>query len=993
MGGAGRDAAEADAQWADLNRILLRGQAWRVRNQVQLGARTRFQLEDPESGDSIEVLCPPDEYVPLTEPAPSLDKRSQIPFGIWQSLHDARRMQTPPAGSYAAFVAGRISPEPYQFAPLARLLASPRRSLLIADDVGLGKTIEAGICLLELIARGVGSRILVVVPPGLIGQWLDEMNSKFGLEFRPIENSAALDRAQTDLSEGLQPWAYFDRVITSTEYLKRREVHPVALARPWDVIVVDEAHYLAESGTPANPYTTGRTRLGPRLRESSRALILLTATPHNGYRHSFRSLLELVEPAEATLHGRSESVQGRVARTMIRRLKPQIVKTAPDGTAVPAFPRRHPVRRIEVTGLSAEEREIFKLVTEYCAKTIKAASTSEEADLVSFAMQIVKKRMLSSRAALRQTVQNRLAALTGRTSEEPPPRSELRELQSDLPLSESQTERTALRILRSAITPDTRRRQSERRQLKVVESLLDRTASRPDPKISELILDLERNVLSVPGEKAIVFTEYRDTLAALRTAFSAHTQLRDAFVELTGGLTAAQRRRRIAAFHMPQCRALLATDAASEGLNLQEKCCRLYHFELPWNPNRLEQRNGRVDRHGQTRNPVISYLFYPDSPEDRVLDKLIQRIATMHDDRVSTPDILGLVEGARIEDVLGAIESAEDGEAKGVSLMRMFDARQEEMAYQLAPLIIAGARDESPFPYANAVSADPSMGDDDEFEDFMRDLLGPALRAGPLPDTWRFDVPRHLQGPKVEPRYDCVTFRRSVAARYPGTEVDFIHRLHPLSRAIGEHALRDLTLEPARNVLASRIAVVRHAAAVRMPFAVFTFLERQSHPAGIVFGIAVTATGEVHERLAAEDVLREQAGPAGDVPWTDCEKVFAKDFGALQATAAKAAAARLREQAEGLRSERKKVANLLQEEASLYKVDRLAEIDVEESTERAGPRDQLELFRGAATNWQARRAAVETNYRRRIDEIERFRVVPEPPEPQALGVLLVFPPA
>src|SRR5207249_1055464 len=109
--------------------------------------------------------------------------------------------------------------------------------------------------------------------------------------------------------------------------------------------------------------------------------------------------------------------------------------------------------------------------------------------------------------------------------------------------------------------------------------------------------------------KAIVFTEYRDTLAALRDAFAAHPQLREAFVELTGGLTARQRRSRIARFNEPTCRVLLATDAASEGLNLQEHCRRLYHFELPWNPNRLEQRNGRIDRHGQTRPPIIRYLF------------------------------------------------------------------------------------------------------------------------------------------------------------------------------------------------------------------------------------------------------------------------------------------------------------------------------------------------------------------------------------------------
>lgn len=199
-----------------MKQVLLRGTKWLVRSNTSLGDRVALRLEDPFTRETIEALCPPDEFEPIVEPAPSLDRRSLTPFNQWWRLHEALRLQSPPDGQYASFVAGRISPEPYQFAPLARLLGGPRRGLLIADDVGLGKTIEAGICLLELIARGVGRRVLIVVPPGLIPQWVDEMWERFGLEFQPIENSAALDRAQTSVSEGLQPWAYFDRVITST---------------------------------------------------------------------------------------------------------------------------------------------------------------------------------------------------------------------------------------------------------------------------------------------------------------------------------------------------------------------------------------------------------------------------------------------------------------------------------------------------------------------------------------------------------------------------------------------------------------------------------------------------------------------------------------------------------------------------------------------------------------------------------------------------------
>lgn len=974
-------------------RVLLRDVVWLVREQARLGSRIRLRLEDPSTGETIEALSPPDEFEPIPEPAPSLDRRSITPYGVWRSMHDALRVQAPPEGRYAAFVAGRISPEPYQFAPLARLLSGPRRSLLIADDVGLGKTIEAGICLLELIARGVGKRILLVVPPGLIPQWIDEMNEKFGLEFRSIENSSALDRAQTDLSEGLQPWAYLDRVITSTEYLKRRDVHAAALAHPWDVVVVDEAHYLAESGTAANPYSTARTRLGPRLRESARALILLTATPHNGYRHSFRSLLELVEPTNAALHGRNEQIQKRVARSMIRRLKPQIVKSSADGSPVPAFPVRPPVERIEVTGLGDDEREIFRLVTEYCSKTIKAAAGSQESDLVSFAMQIVKKRMLSSRKALRQTVENRLEALSSRQHEEPPARAELRELQGDLQLTEAAAERTATRVLRAAIARDAKRRAAEKQQLKSIQKLLDKVAVEPDPKIVALIADLERDVLSKPAEKAIIFTEYRDTLTALREAFGAHPALNDRFAELSGGLSSRQRKVRIAQFHQSDCRILLATDAASEGLNLQSQCCRLYHFELPWNPNRLEQRNGRIDRHGQTRAPVIRYLFYPASPEDRVLDRLVQRIATMHDDRVSTPDILGILEGSRIEEVLGRIESDQDGEAQGQSLMQLFEVRQEEFAYQIAPFLVAGAASDSTQPFANAVSADPAVEDDIAFELLMLEALRDGSRPGAIAGTWRIDIPRRLQGPGVAPRYESATFRRSVAASLPATEVEFIHRLHPVSRALGATALEQLTVEPARNNLASRVAVRRHAAAARKPFAVFTFLERQTHPAGVVFGVGIDRKAAVLDRNLVDAVLRDESATPGEAAWKDCEMAFGGEFEKLQAAAARAANELLREGLKRLRDERTRVAAVLREEAAHYKVDRLAEIDEEERAERAGTREQMELFRETATNWQARRAAVETNYIRRLADIAEFSQLAEPADPQPLGVLLVFPPA
>jgi hypothetical protein len=323
--------------------------------------------------------------------------------------------------------------------------------------------------------------------------------------------------------------------------------------------------------------------------------------------------------------------------------------------------------------------------------------------------------------------------------------------------------------------------------------------------------------------------------------------------------------------------------------------------------------------------------------------------------------------------------------------MRHFEDRQREFAYQIAPLLLSEVHEESPLPYGYAVSADPLLVDDGAFEKTMREVLKSGLRPGKLPDTWHIDVPRHFQGAGVASRYECATFRRSVAVQFPADQVEFIHRLHPLTQAIGEHALRELTLEPARNQFAARIAVRRHST-VKQPVALFTFLERQSHPKGAIFGIAVTPRGEVLDRDTARALLEDGSdAPAGEVSWSECERVFANDFAVLQGRAEEAARGHLSDELERQRARCTKLAEVVRDEAEHYKVDRLAEIDEQEKIERAGTREQPDLFRETTTNWKARRAAVETHYRRRLEEIDRFATLPEPAEPQSLGVLFVFP--
>ena len=302
------------------DRVRLRDETWRVESRTDVPGRSLLQLRSEETGLTLAVLSPPEVVEELPAQPVSFDRRALSPFGAWQLRHEIIQLGSVAEG-LAAIHGGRVQLEPYQLVPVEKLLKGAHRNLLIADDVGLGKTIEAGLCIIELMARGVAQRVLIVVPPGLIDQWVDEMQRKFGLDFQSLSDSASLDQAQTELADGLSPWSFHDRVITSTEFLKRPGIFNAALRRAWDVIVVDEAHYLAESGSPASPFSTRRTLLGLRLREQTRSLILLTATPHNGYRHSFRSLLELVEPTDASLAGDNSAVRRRVCRSMVRRLK------------------------------------------------------------------------------------------------------------------------------------------------------------------------------------------------------------------------------------------------------------------------------------------------------------------------------------------------------------------------------------------------------------------------------------------------------------------------------------------------------------------------------------------------------------------------------------------------------------------------------------------------------------------------------------------------
>jgi superfamily II DNA or RNA helicase len=989
------------------DRVLSRGRPWKVREARLLGeGRSSVELEalDSEVPTSLTLLAPPDSIEILPSAGLELHARAFESFAAWSSAHRilaASLVRETGLLSGARF--GRVALETYQLAPVLRLLSKPRPSLLIADDVGLGKTIEAGLILLELMARGRARRVLVVAPPGLLDQWRDELHERFALEFTVLDNAAGVAREQTNLPAGVNPWDALPRVLTSIDFLKRETVRNRALRKRWDLVIVDEAHALAESGTPANPYRTQRHRLGRQLRDNTRGLVLLTATPHNGYRHSFRSLLELVDPTLATFAGDRRDVERRIEQARIRRMKRQLKRRTDDGREVAVFPERN-VIGIPVDGLMEGERELLSEVTRYCSGTARAAHGTADEDLVSFAMQIVKKRALSSRRALATTIQRRLEALQKESAREAPPeQAELRDLQAGLPQSEITAERIADRVLRSAIPADEKRRKSEVKALKAIRKKLESLPGR-DPKLEAVLTEILRVLAEDPGEKLIVFTEYRDTLAALVEQFESEPELRGRFVLLQGGLSRKQRGARQRSFEEGGTRVLLATDAASEGLNLQRHCRRILHVELPWNPNRLEQRNGRVDRYGQTREPEIRYFFYPDSPEERVLDQLIGKLEKMHEDRISTPDVLGVWMGdgtlERELTELGA-EGTNVGERMDL-LVRTFEDRTREFIRDVQPFVAAGGEQAAEMREIASLldQAEPLAAGSGTLEHAVRGTLGPGtLLPGPEPGTFRIEVPPAFRGPGVRSAYPAATFDRGVAARFKAEEVELVTPLHPLVEALlADVRRRFLQVYPDQRGLVPRRLAARRIAPDETASILFTFLLQLRGGGDLVEEhLVAVRIGKDGRRLGDPlDGLRWIGGDdPGEVSPKEVVDELGPVFDASIELATREAAAWAGQRSEALRSHRRNQAAQLRRDLETDLADRLQEIDQEERRARsvADEGGQQLLFEtgGARVSFEARRKGAQTQADERRLEIDAYERIDEPAEPRLLGALFLVP--
>ncbi len=510
-----------------------------------------------------------------------------------------------------------VNVEAYQLEPLRRALGAPRTNLLLADDVGLGKTIEAGLVIQELFLRHRARTGVIVCPPSLSLKWQDEMREKFGLDFT-IVNSDLM--AQVRRTHGLHanPFQLFPRVIVSMAWLPQvraqrllRDVYAQATNPKtgkrfaFDILVVDEAHHAAPSSPSAAggrgyAVDTQRTVAVRQLADKCEHRLFLSATPHNGHPESFTALMEMVDPRRFS---RGALLDSKALKDVtVRRLKTDL--------SGKGFKKRT-VSALDFTP-SDGEQESFSLLDEIVTKSAKQNGTKPTGDIVTM---LLKKRFLSSPFAFGMTLSHYLSSKAGRGLSEDDYDDVFGEGQADE--EEGLWEQDEAERLRESKGSDPLVAADPGQ----VESLMEwglSYESRADSRLDRLIGFLDAvcrpDGKTWSNERVVIFTEYAHTVDWLTRVLRQSGYVEERLAVIQGSTKPEDREYIRSQFTADPAkepvRVLLATDAAGEGIDLQTHCHRLVNFDIPFNPSRLEQRIGRIDRYGQTEEPRV-FHFVP----------------------------------------------------------------------------------------------------------------------------------------------------------------------------------------------------------------------------------------------------------------------------------------------------------------------------------------------------------------------------------------------
>ncbi|MBW1794342.1 MAG: DEAD/DEAH box helicase family protein [Deltaproteobacteria bacterium] len=706
------------------------------------------EKDGPKTGYIKELFI---EYVQT--PIDLLKARHFFSSKVFDVLTKAAKFSV--AYEYDRFISvsnSRTKLEPYQLDAVLRAITSLRNRFLLADDVGLGKSVEAGLIFKELEARGRANRVLIVVPASLIPQWQREMYEKFGVEFYHADRGFIKTMGHYT-SEEESPWEKWPYIVTSIDFMKQFTQNETRLKKwravaakiedrkkklnkeelgaediaalvtefpeimekgfmkfvdkynkgkiakhfeglgkvRWDLIIIDEAHYCDKvTGSKGEAKGNARSRLADSLSERCDSLLLLTATPHNGDPMSLYSLIELLDPF---LFGSVDEMRQnpeRIREVMIRRGKMGLLD--PDGQ--PIFTKRE-VQTLAVENWANPEKEFYEKASHYLQGGYTSADflSGKKRRNLTFAMTILQKRMASSITAITLSVERRIQTLRRRSyAISSADQQQINELgKNELDLTDDEKEDIERKLEGIPIHESLAQIEEEIDDLEKLHHMASNLKT--DAKWHSLRTYLRGLFKENPNEKVIIFTEYRDTLNDLKeklrsdmpwlssdevkrakkpTVIKGFSSLgalldqqkrEDASVRVSlpfekavsiirGGMTQKERVKAEEQFLHNDCRILLATDAASEGLNLQKKCHILINYELPWNPNRLEQRIGRVHRYGQKKDVTIFNLLNLATREGEILRRLQEKIEEIRNALGSVGEVLGCVTKANIEEAI-----------------------------------------------------------------------------------------------------------------------------------------------------------------------------------------------------------------------------------------------------------------------------------------------------------------------------------------------------
>jgi ERCC4-related helicase len=518
----------------------------------------------------------------------------------------AIRLWNENTGALASF---DIDPLPHQIHLVHHILASGQYNWLIADDVGLGKTIEVGLLLSALRQRGEARRLLLVTPAGLTRQWQEEMAGKFGLnEFLVYGDDFTVNDPRH--------WKMFDNVVGSMDRLKQDEhLDSLMQAEPWDLIIVDEAHRFTRRQYGNKLDASQRYEMLQKLRRRTESMLLLTATPHQGKEDSFTALLELLQPERREELNTLSINPEIIGEMVIRNYKADV--TDMDGNFI--FSGK------TVTQINVPSSEAFQnfdnMLRDYLKKGYAAESAlnSNKGRAIGFVMAVYRKLASSSVAAIHNALVKRRERLKGRLKEEDGDDEDGRYQGEVEERAVYKTEATPFFEGEEALLEDLI---DEAHYLKGVDSKID--------AFMKSIVDVI--VASNIKEKVLVFAEYRSTQSWIEQALKSRFGESSA-VLIHGGMSMDERRSAIDSFEDASgAQFLVSTEAGGEGINLQHQCHIMVNYDLPWNPMRLVQRMGRLYRYGQEKRVIVFNMHQSASADDQIINILYQRLDKVAED-------------------------------------------------------------------------------------------------------------------------------------------------------------------------------------------------------------------------------------------------------------------------------------------------------------------------------------------------------------------------